>query len=384
VTGNHSERHTTQITTEDGTAGRLVSAILRHPGPVLSAATTPSVFEATSGIRAQRGSVHVFNPEGTGGVASTVRWNPLDGCQDLATAIRRAIAFAQSVGQRGAEGTGFWAGKASDYLRACFYAAAAEGLDLTCVARWITGNGSTEAEQILNGLPSPGRQWAAQLTELRGEANMTTRTIRMTMSRALAFLADPLAGSVLPAAGQSLDLETFLREAGTLYLIGGTRGDDSPVAPLFACLASELHHTAALASSQMPGGRLDPPFLIALDEVTQICPVRFPSWLDGSGGTGIQIITADGEAQLRSGQGRDGARALPARQQVRNTYSARLATRITPGVDTRLRQLALVRRRRINHVLDEVLDAALPTAADLITQMTSLSHDEEEPRHGRR
>ena len=132
------------------------------------------------------------------------------------------------------------------------------------------------------------------------------------MSRALAFLADPaLAASVLPGPGQSLDLEAFLHQAGTLYLIAETRGEDSPVAPLFACLASELHYTAALAGSRMPGGRLDPPLLMALDEVTQICPVPVPSWLADSGGKGIQIITvAHGEAQLRSRWGADGARII--------------------------------------------------------------------------
>ena len=61
----------------------------------------------------------------------------------------------------------------------------------------------------------------------------------------------------------------------------------------------------------MPGARLDPPLLMALDEVTQICPVPVPSWLADSGGKGIQIITvAHGEAQLRARWGRDGARVI--------------------------------------------------------------------------
>jgi type IV secretory pathway TraG/TraD family ATPase VirD4 len=134
----------------------------------------------------------------------------------------------------------------------------------------------------------------------------------MTMSRGLAFLADPaLAASVLPAPGAGLDIESFLRDNGTLYLIAETRGEDAPVAPLFACLASEVHHTAALAGSRQAGSRLDPPLLMALDEVTQICPVPVPSWLADSGGRGIQIITvAHGEAQLRSRWGPDGARII--------------------------------------------------------------------------
>ena len=295
-----------------GKTGWLASVILRYPGPVISTTTKHDVFELTSGLRARRGPVHVFNPQAVGDVPSTFRWNPLEGCQDPATAIRRADAFAESVSQKGVEDATFWASKASDYLRAYFHAASVADLDLTWVARWVTGAGATDAEDILLAAGGPGPQWAAQLAELRGEANKTAQTIRMTMSRALAFLADPaLAASVLPGPGQSLDLDGFLREAGTLYLIAETRGEDSPVAPLFACLASELHYTAALAGSRMSGGRLDPPLLMALDEVTQICPVPVPSWLADSGGKGIQIITvAHGEAQLRTRWGRDGARVI--------------------------------------------------------------------------
>ena len=295
-----------------GKTGWLASVILHYPGPVLSTTTKHDVFELTSGIRARRGPVHVFNPQGVGNVPSTFRWDPLAGCQDPATAIRRADAFANSVSQHGVEDASFWSAKASDYLRAYFHAAALAGLDLRHVARWVSGASDHEAEDILYTTAGAAHHLAAQLAEMRGEANKTISTVRMTMSRALAFLADPqLAAAVLPDPGQSLDLQAFLCEAGTLYLIAESRGEDAPVAPLFACLASELHYTAALLGSQMPGGRLDPPLLMALDEVTQICPVPVPSWLADSGGKGIQIITvAHGEAQLRTRWGRDGARVI--------------------------------------------------------------------------
>jgi type IV secretion system protein VirD4 len=210
-----------------GKTGWLASVILRYPGPVLSTTTKHDVFELTSGIRARRGPVHVFNPQLIGNVPSTFRWDPLEGCQDPATAIRRADAFAQAVSQRGVEDASFWSSKASDYLRAYFFAAAAEGLDLRHVARWISGTSGAEAEDILWQIPGAGQQWASQLAELRGEANKTAQTIRMTMSRALAFLADPaLAASVLPVPGQSLDLEAFVHGQGTLYLIAESTGED--------------------------------------------------------------------------------------------------------------------------------------------------------------
>jgi len=53
------------------------------------------------------------------------------------------------------------------------------------------------------------------------------------------------------------------------------------------------------------------------------------------------------------------------------TYPARLATRLSAGMHARLRQLALIRRQRINRVLDELLDAALPPAAELTAELTA-------------
>jgi type IV secretion system protein VirD4 len=237
---------------------------------------------------------------------------PAGGLPGPSVAIRRADAFANSVSQHGVEDAGFWTAKASDYLRAYFHAAALAGLDLRLVARWVSGSNEREAEDILCTTPGAATHLAHQLAEMRGEANKTISTVRMTMSRALAFLADPpLAAAVLPEPGQALDIERYLGEAGTVYLIAESRAEDAPVAPLFACLANEIHYLAALLGSQMPGGRLDPPLLMALDEVTQICPVPVPSWLADSGGKGIQIITiAHGDAQLRARWGRDGARVI--------------------------------------------------------------------------
>lgn len=66
------------------------------------------------------------------------------------------------------------------------------------------------------------------------------------------------------------------------------------------------------------------------------------------------------------------------------TYDTRLATRITSSVDARLRQLALVRRKRLSHLLNDVLDAALPTAEDLTTQLARLASTEPETLDGDR
>ena len=82
-------------------------------------------------------------------------------------------------------------------------------------------------------------QWALTLAELSGEAHKTAATVRMVMSRALAFMADPdLAACVLPAPGTGFDIAEFLYDCGTVYLIAEAVSEDAPVAPLFAAMAS--------------------------------------------------------------------------------------------------------------------------------------------------
>jgi type IV secretory pathway TraG/TraD family ATPase VirD4 len=107
-------------------------------------------------------------------------------------------------------------------------------------------------------------------------------------------------------------------------MIAESPEEETPVAPLFAAMASEFHYQAALLGQASPGGRLDPPLLMGLDEVTQICPVPLPVWLSDSGGKGIQICAvAHGEAQLAGRWGEHG------KQVVLDTCSVKV---LLPGI----------------------------------------------------
>jgi type IV secretion system protein VirD4 len=295
-----------------GKSGFLAKIILRYGGAVVSTSTKPDMFALTSGIRAGRGPVFVFNPQRIGGpaAASTIRWNPVGGCQEASVAIRRAQAFCEAVSTEGTEDNSFWTEQAASQLRALLCAAALAGADLSTVADWILSGQTQDAEEIL---AAAGRgAWAATVAQMRGKAEKTTATIRLVLTSAIAFMADPaLAECVLPGEGGGFDIEQFLRQQGTLYLIGESRGQSTPIAPLFAGLVSEIHWTATQLGSAMRGARLDPPLALVLDEVTQIVPVPLPSILADSGGRGIQIITAcHGLAQLRARWREHGARAV--------------------------------------------------------------------------
>ena len=310
----------------------LGDVILRYPGPVIATTTKADIYRLTSAVRAQRGRVHVFNPQYIGGVASTFCWDAVEGCEDPATAIRRADAFAFAVSQKGVEEGTFWSAKASDYLRGYFHAAAVAGYDLRAVAAWVSGAEPEVPERIL--IAAGARQWACTLAELRSEAHKTAATVRMVMSRSLAFMADPaLAASVLPGPGDGFDIPSFLEGTGTVYLIAEAVSEEAPVAPLFAAMASEIHYIAAQLGQASPSGRLDPPLLMGLDEVTQVCPVPLPFWLSDSGGKGIQVAAVvHGEAQLAERWGDYG------RQIVLDTSSVKV---FLPGItDTTTLQAA--------------------------------------------
>ena len=301
----------------------LADVIIEYPGPVIATTTKPDLYNLTSAVRSLLGPVHVFNPQHIGGVPSTFCWDPIDGCEDPATAIRRADAFAFAVSQKGVEDGSFWSAKASDYLRGYFHAAAMADYDLRTVAAWVSGADPDVPERILAA--AGAHQWAVTLSELRSEAQKTTATVRMVMSRALAFMADPdLAACVLPEPGEGFDIPSFLYDAGTLYMIAEAVSEEAPVAPLFAAMATEIHYTAAQIGQASASHRLDPPLLMGLDEVTQICPVPLPSWLSDSGGKGIQIIAVvHGEAQLTGRWGDHG------RQVVLDTSSVKM---FLPGI----------------------------------------------------
>ena len=309
----------------------LADVILRYPGPVISTTTKADVFQLTSGIRSGRGPVHVFNPQSIGAVPSTFRWSPVEGCQEPATAIRRADAFAHAVSQKGVEDGTFWSAKASDFLRAYFHAAALAGADMRVVTRWVGGASPGEPEGILAA--AGAHEWAMTLAELRSEAQKTAATVRMVMSRALSFMADPaLAVCALPGP-EGFDIAGFLAGRGTLYMIAESENEEAPVAPLFAAMAAEIHYHAAQIGQASPGGRLDPPLLMGLDEVTQICPVPLPVWLSDSGGKGIQVCAvAHGEAQLAGRWGDHG------KQVVLDTSSVKV---FLPGItDTKTLDVA--------------------------------------------
>jgi type IV secretion system protein VirD4 len=296
-----------------GKSGWLAKVIIRFGGAVVATSTKADMFKLTSGLRSRRGRpVFTFNPLRIGGAVarSSVWFDPIPGCQDEAVAMRRGTAFAEAVRTAGTESGGFWSEQAALQLPALFCAAALGDLDLRDVTRWVLSGDTRQPERLLRG---NGRgSWADSVAQMRGPADKTAATVRMVLTAALKFMNDPaLTSCALPGPGPGFNIGEFLQAQGTLYLIAEQRGETSPLAALFACMVTEIHWEASQIGSALPGGRLDPPLLLALDEVTQIVPVPVPSLLADSGGRGIMMIVAcHGLAQLEDRWGKAAARSI--------------------------------------------------------------------------
>ncbi len=295
-----------------GKTGTLADAIAHHPGAVVATTTRADLHELTASIRAARGPVYVFNPQQLAEVPSTMRWDMLAGCEDPATAIRRAQPLSAIAAFTG-EGEEFWASATTLWLQTLLHVAALRGGTMDLVHYWALQRAPADFLQSLPGAGGEAERWGALIRDqMTSAASRTTDTIRYMIASNLGFMVDPvLRQAVTPGPGMFSPAQ-FVRDGGTLYLIAESRDDrPSPVAGLFAALVLEIYHQATLAAAKMPGSRLDPPMLWALDEVTQTCPLPLPSLLADAGGRGIQIMpVVHGVAQLRARWGRDGARTI--------------------------------------------------------------------------
>jgi type IV secretion system protein VirD4 len=296
-----------------GKTGPLASIIAGYPGPVVVTSTRGDLHELTARARADRGPVYVLNPQRLAGIPSTMRWDLLAGCEDPATAIRRAEPLAGIAAFKG-EGEEFWSAAVTLWLQTLMHVAALHGGTMDLVHYWSVARAPEDFFHAIAAAGGEAERWGALVRDqMMSSASRTTDTIRYMLAGNLAFMLDRrLREAVTPGPG-AFSPARFAAGGGTLYLIAESRDDrPAPVAGVFAALVTEIYHQAALAAATMPGGRLDPPMLWALDEVTQTCPVPgLPSLLADAGGRGVQIMpVVHGPAQLRTRWGQDGARAI--------------------------------------------------------------------------
>jgi type IV secretion system protein VirD4 len=301
---------------QKGKSAAAAGRIIDDPGPVIATSIRGDLIAATAALRQRAGDVHVFNPEGAGPYRSTFRWDPVAGCQDMATAARRAGYMVEAMTARGLEDASFWSDQASMILAALMHAAGLAGAGMREVYRWVL-RPDVQPLQILAQHPAAAATAAHQVAQYLSLPERTRAGITTTLLSALRFMQVPeVAAMVCPGPGDGLDIAAFLRSTDTLYLVASDAAQ-SPVPPLFTALIAEIAYqariTGAAAGAPHVGGmaRLDPPLTLELDEVANIAPIPLAAWATWAAGSGIRIhIYAQALAQLAERWGTLGAETI--------------------------------------------------------------------------
>lgn len=294
--------------------GYVISDIIEHPGPVVTTSTRADNMAASILSRSKRGPVYVFDPDGISGRRSSLRWSPILGCEDPTVAIKRAELLI--------EGTGLGAGddaknqefatKAVEVLQALLHAAAISDVGLSVLYGWTKD--PEVAREAIEILRDADVDWGIALSATINLPPEQRSAQWFGVASALTPVSAPTTRAqfdVAPDDGDIFDIDRFLEESGTLYLIaprkpqGKTGGVGVLLAMLMDAIAEVAHRKAMLTES----GRLDPPLGMPLDEIANIFPwPAMPSLMSAGSGEGTQVKpVVQSRAQLRAGWGTEGA-----------------------------------------------------------------------------
>jgi hypothetical protein len=268
---------------------RLVQpAVLNAAGPVLVTTADPETFHRTVGNRSKLGPVHVYDPAHLIDIPGRLRWAPHTSCEDAPTATARAAALLHALRPRAASEMAVH-DAAQTLLRCWLHASAVDGLPFRQVHRWAGGGGTQEPVRILRTNSAARAGWSGEL-----ESVLHAHTERRDAARELIHRALECLGSVHirdacnPTRSDTLLMESFLSERGSLYVVGEPNEDPRTrpgAMPLMTALVSSVVEHGRRMAERSPSGRLDPPLSIVLDDVAALAPLP-----------GLAELLADGAA----------------------------------------------------------------------------------------
>jgi type IV secretion system protein VirD4 len=272
-----------------GKTGWLAGRILDAPGAVVSTSTRKDLIDLTAEARGRVGPVYVYNPAGLGGVASTLAFDPLDGCADPQVATDTAVDMIPSSTGEGER----WDIQARRVLAVLLHAAALAGppVGVGIVGEWVADPDNPDYQrEILTALRgSPDLAHVEVAKQFLTTNTRTRSSITSSIMPALGWLTCPPAVAALRAGDGrvQLNITDLVINRGSVYLLGR---HEAHTAGLLAALTGRIVRQARHLAAYQPGGRLDPPLTLALDEAARISPIPLPDISGDAGGSGITLL----------------------------------------------------------------------------------------------
>ncbi|MEV5986091.1 type VI secretion protein [Streptomyces sp. NPDC052051] len=269
-------------------------ALREAEGPALVVTSSPALWSETKDARAKLGPVLLYDPSHLCETPARLHWAPTAGCEDKATAAARAVALLAPV-RPTARIDEALADVAETLLRSYLHAAAIDGRTIRHLHRWAQGTQIQEAVRALRTNPKASSGTAGEL-----EAALTSHPERRDMAqeltgRALASLSTVnIREACTPHRTDSLALDSFVNEGGTLYVVGEPIEDprQRPGAmPLLTALASSVVERGRRMAERSSSGRLDPPLTLVLDDVAAVAPLpQLPELLSTGADRGLPTL----------------------------------------------------------------------------------------------
>ncbi|WP_372516193.1 type IV secretory system conjugative DNA transfer family protein [Streptantibioticus silvisoli] len=274
------------------TGKRVVQpAVLDAEGAVLVTCADAGTWQQTVAVRGKLGPVHVFDPEHLVDTPARLRWAPHTGCEDPGTARERAAALLAPLRTHDITTND----AAATLLRCWLHAAAVDGLPFRQLHRWAGNSGSADAVRILRTARGAASGWSGELESTLHAHPERRDAAQAVIQRALSCLTSlHMRDACSPGRNDGLDLESFVAERGTLYVVGTRREDprtDAGAMPLLTALVScVVEHGRRMAAESSPG-RLDPPVTLVLDDVATTAPLpQLPALMREGAALGLPAL----------------------------------------------------------------------------------------------
>ncbi|HEY3502816.1 MAG TPA: type IV secretory system conjugative DNA transfer family protein [Actinocatenispora sp.] len=263
------------------------------PGACIVTSTRADAFTNTYAMRAAKGEVHVFDPNGLTNWPDRLRWSPIRDCERAETASNRAAAIISGSGVANNAKDQFFVDSAKVVLRCYLHAAAVGQRTVRDILDWTNQQTNPDPARILRKYEAEGRAvpgWAGTLESVMAMAERPRGVVFSFLTQALDCFSDPrVLDACSPGQGEQFDLARFLSGQNTLYVLGKDQKNGS-VAPIVTALMEDLFEGTRRIASRKPGSRMDPPLTVELNEAAHIAPMpNLPAYMGDSGGFSIAL-----------------------------------------------------------------------------------------------